>query len=116
MSGGREWAMTLEVVCRVDGCPAKDGATVAGRSAHDATEGAKAVLRYRGWRIDRLDDLCPTHAGPIPACELCGEPTPRPYGSTHTEHYTGRRWVCHECGRAAHKASVREAFAEGMQR
>lgn len=106
MSGGREWAMTLDVVCRVEACANRDTATVAGRGALDATDGARKVLRYRGWRLDRRDDLCPDHAGPIPVCELCGEPTPKPYGSTHGQHYTGVSFACHPCGRAALKRSV----------
>ena len=98
MSGGREWAMSIDVRCRVEMCTAHDSVSVAAVSAHDAVEGVKKVLRYRGWTFGRRDDLCPAHAGPIPACEVCGEPTPQPYGVNGTgRHITGVSWCCYPC-------------------
>lgn len=107
-SSGREWAMSLDVACRVDTCPTTDGVTVRDVSAHGATEGAKKVLRYRGWLIDRRDNLCPEHAGPIPVCEVCGEATPITYAVRNGKHITGKAHTCLACYRAAMDARIRE--------
>lgn len=114
MSGGREWAMSLDVVCRVDVCTAKDSATVASVSAHDATEGVKKMLRHRGWTIDRREDTCPSHSGPIPACTVCGTPTPKPYGINPDHIVHG--YHCVPCHHVALRERVRETFAEEMTR
>lgn len=114
MSGGREWAMSLAVVCRVETCTARDEVSVAGVSAHGATEGAKAVLRHRGWTLDRRDDLCPEHSGPILACTVCGEPTPKPYGIA--PGHIVRGYHCLPCHRTALDERVRETFAKELTR
>lgn len=116
MSGGREWAMSLSVRCRVETCTATDSACVAAVSAHDATEGAKKVLRYRGWKIDRRDDLCPEHAGPIRVCEVCGEPTPPPYGSdSRHRHITGVDWACSACYRRMFDQELAARFIQARE-
>ena len=115
MSGGREWAVSLEVVCRVETCPTRDSVTVASVGAEDARQGVMKVLRYRGWTIDRRDDLCPAHSGPIRCCELCGAETPSPYGhGTHAKHITGVAWACEPCYRVRFNARLREPFATVM--
>ena len=108
---GREWSMGLIVRCRVETCPETDEATVADCSAHGATEGVKRLFRYRGWTLGRRDNLCPEHSGPIPACEACGDPTPKPYGVKDGKHITGKAWTCLPCYRDAMDARVRERQA-----
>lgn len=115
MSGGREWAMTLDVACRVETCAERDTATVAAVSAEAARQGVMKVLRHRGWTIDRLDDLCPTCSGPIPPCELCGDPTPRPYAVTGSRHYTGVGYCCHPCARIKLDLSVAAKFIHARE-
>lgn len=112
MSGGREWAVTLDVVCRVETCPAHDTASVVSTCAEDARQGVVKTLRYRGWKIDRRDDLCPTHAGTIPVCELCGEPTPKPYAVTRARHYTGVGYCCQTCSRQKLDESLAARFIQ----
>lgn len=113
MSGGRQWSMAIDVQCRVETCSEKDTACVCATSAHDAVEGVKTILRYRGWTFGRLDDLCPAHSGPIPACEICGQPTPRPYG---VDGWSARRdgvsWACWPCH---HRASDLRLAADFIQ-
>ena len=114
MSGGREWAMTLDVECRVEPCTAKDTASVASTSSIDATEGVRKVLRHRGWTLDRREDTCPAHSGPIPSCTVCGAPTPKPYGipADHIVH----GYSCKACHYAALQERVRETFAKDLAR
>jgi len=114
MSGGREWAMTLAVECRVEVCTARDEVSVASTSAHDATEGVKKILRYRGWTFGRLEDICPAHSGPIPACTVCGAPTPKPYGiaADHIVH----GYHCLACHHTAFQEQVREEFGKELTR
>jgi hypothetical protein len=114
MSHGREWAMTLTVKCAVDGCPAVMEATVAGVSAHAATEGAKKVLRYLGWTISRMENRCAVHSGPIPSCVKCGEPTPRPYAIDPSRILRGLS--CIPCHQEALREAVREEFGREMTR
>ena len=101
MSGGREYVVELAVECRVETCDTKDRAAVVSVGAEDARQGVLMVLRHRGWTIDRRDDLCPAHSGPIPACEVCGQPTPRPYSATFHRHLTGVNYACRDCARRA---------------
>lgn len=115
MSGGRELATTLDVVCRVETCGARDSASVASVGAEDARQGVMKVLRYRGWTISRLDDLCPAHSGPIPACDICGEPTPKPYAVTHAKHYTGVGYCCHGCANRKLSESLAARFIQDRE-
>lgn len=116
MSCDREWAMTLDIVCSVETCATKDSITVRDTTAHGATEGAKKILRYRGWAINRRDNTCPAHSGPIPVCLLCGVDVPKPYGITHATHITGVRLSCLPCHRDALDARVAEYFMVEAQR
>jgi len=116
MSSDREWAMTIDIECSVQTCSTKDTVTVRDVSAHGATEGAKKVLRYRGWAINRRDNTCPEHNGPIPVCLLCGVDVPKPYGIEHSQHITGVRLSCLPCHRKAMDARVAETFAKEMTR
>ena len=45
----------------------------------------------------RYDDLCPKCAPPLPACEVCGDPTPREYSPCHARHITGVDFACWGC-------------------
>ncbi|HEY3718313.1 MAG TPA: hypothetical protein VGL39_27640 [Jatrophihabitantaceae bacterium] len=77
------WAVSLEVLCTRLPCSVKDEATVRSTNCEDARTGAMKVLRYRGWLLGGRDaTLCPKHAGPMPCCVRCDDPTPRLYLDT----------------------------------
>jgi hypothetical protein len=114
MSSDRTWVMTLDIVCSVETCPKVATASCCDTTPIGATEGAKKILRYRGWLINRRDNTCPEHSTPIPACLLCGVPTPLAYGHD-MHHITKVSHACDACYRKAFSLRMAERFMNESQ-
>lgn len=104
----REWRVGLKVQCVR--CGAVDDVLLGSTSAEDARTNAMKVLRYRGWSLagrQKIIDLCPEHAPPLPKCELCDEPTPNEY-LHESHHITGVKSACLACYQAEFALRMKE--------
>lgn len=106
----REWTVEVKATCSK--CARVTSASAWSGSCEDARQTAVKVIRYRGWRLmaegHRYDDLCPEHFGPLPTCEVCGEPTPKEYAPKYAKHITGVDHACSACYRMAFDKRRRE--------